>query len=76
MYEISRRDWPNMEYGTAVTIGLKSVVSETYPFIGQKCRFEKIAKSGLVVLFLDGDCRKKISVPRREVYYYHDWSEK
>lgn len=70
MNGISRRDWPTIEYGTAVTIMLQKMNPDTFPFYGRKCRFEKIAKSGLVVIFLDGDCRKKISVPRGEVFYY------
>lgn len=70
MSNISRRDWLTMEHGTLVTVntyGDIAMCGEVKPFIGTRCRFDKVTKSGLVSIYLDGDVRKKISVAKSNV---------
>ena len=63
---ITGREWKEMEYGTLLAINLNTIPDKKDLFLN-KFRFEKIAKSGLVVVFLDGDTRKKFTIPRLEL---------
>ena len=71
---INGREWPDMEYGTLLAVNINGI--ECNPDIfGKRLRFEHIAKSGLVVVFLDGDTRKKFSIPRLELdLIVGDWN--
>jgi hypothetical protein len=70
MSNISRRDWLVLEHGTLVTVNTNGYIAccgDVKPFIGTRCRFDKVTKAGLVSIYIDGDVRKKISVAKSNV---------
>lgn len=70
MSNITRRDWLVMEHSTLVTVNRHGDIycnADIRPFIDSRCRFDKVAKSGLVCIYLDGDIRKRASVPKSNI---------
>lgn len=58
-----------LEEGTLVLINESFInpSDEIKKFIGNKCRVIKYTKGGLVNIHIDGDIRKRISVPGYEL---------